>query len=167
MDTSRRKFLKIAGCSVALIGGKPVFEALTNDLAAAEPVSLGQALKGGRWAMVVDLRKCMEKPDCNVCADACHKVHNVPTIDDPQEEVKWIWKEKFENAFAEESTEYLKESLKNKPTLVFCNHCDNPPCVRVCPTQSTWKREDGIVMMDMQPLHRLPLLYRGLSLRIS
>ncbi|MDY6863200.1 MAG: 4Fe-4S dicluster domain-containing protein, partial [Thermodesulfobacteriota bacterium] len=48
-----------------------------------------------------------------------------------------------------QSHEHIKENLKHKKVLVFCNNCDNPPCVRVCPTKATFKRKDGIVMMDM------------------
>jgi molybdopterin-containing oxidoreductase family iron-sulfur binding subunit len=31
---------------------------------------------------------------------------------------------------------------------VSCQHCDNPPCVEACPTRASYKREDGIVLVD-------------------
>jgi Fe-S-cluster-containing dehydrogenase component len=101
-----------------------------------------------RWAMVIDERKCATRPDCHACIDACHTAHNVPHLQDPRHEVKWIWKERFDGVFADRVSPYTPAAAKERPTLVLCNHCDNPPCVRVCPTEATWKRPDGIVMMD-------------------
>jgi molybdopterin-containing oxidoreductase family iron-sulfur binding subunit len=79
---------------------------------------------------------------------ACHRVHNVPDIGNKKEEIKWIWNVSYDQAFGEKENQFVRETLRERPVLLLCNHCDNPPCVRVCPTQATFKREDGIVMMD-------------------
>jgi molybdopterin-containing oxidoreductase family iron-sulfur binding subunit len=101
-----------------------------------------------RWAMVVDAGKCLKKNDCDLCIRACHSSHNVPEISDARHEIKWIFKAPFKAAFISERSEYANASFQDKPFVLLCNHCGQPPCVRVCPTQATWKREDGIVMMD-------------------
>ncbi len=144
MTIHRRTFLGVAGLSAVALAGKSTIGALAKAGEEAAPAA-GAAT---RWAMVIDPQRCLRKEGCKDCIGACDKVHNVPLFKDKDHEVKWIWKEPFENAFTGEENPYTAEALKDKPVLVFCNHCDNPPCVRVCPTKATWKREDGIVMMD-------------------
>jgi Fe-S-cluster-containing dehydrogenase component len=144
MSADRRKFLKTAGLvSLSLAGGKVLGQN------AAKPWLKTGGLKARRWAMVIDLRKCNEQNGCTACIDACHSFHNVPKFENKKREIKWIWKESFHHAFHEQDHRHLDEELTHSPALVLCNHCDNPPCVRVCPTKATFKREeDGIVMMD-------------------
>lgn len=144
MSITRRGFLGAAGLTTLALASKATLDAL-----GFEAVSETQAVSSGRrWAMVIDPRKCLSAGDCTKCLEACHAIHNVPSIPDPKHEVKWIWKEKFEAAFPFLESEHPPEELHGKPVMVLCNQCDNPPCVRVCPTQATWRREDGIVMMD-------------------
>jgi Fe-S-cluster-containing dehydrogenase component len=144
MSFSRRAFLGTAGLSALGLTAKTALDAF----ALQPPHEPAPAQAGTRWAMVIDSKKCLEAGDCTKCLDACHLAHNVPAIDNRAHEVKWIWKEPFEHVFPSLQTDYPPDALRDKPVMVLCNHCDNPPCVRVCPTQATWKRSDGIVMMD-------------------
>ncbi|PKN47708.1 MAG: 4Fe-4S ferredoxin [Deltaproteobacteria bacterium HGW-Deltaproteobacteria-20] len=144
MRHDRRKFFGNAAVGAVAVTAGP---ALTS---CAETGHYEPGKGGTRWAMVVDLRKCAEHEDCRACTDACHKKHNVPDFgDNILHEIKWIWKEhKFDHVFPSYLNHPLPARVGKKPVLVLCNHCDNPPCVRVCPTKATWRREDGIVMMD-------------------
>ncbi len=158
MSINRRQFLKLVGVStVAGIGGSAVLGGLRNGgLDAAQMSPDPRQLKAKQWGFVVDISKLKSDEDYQKCIDACHSIHNVPDMSGlPEEvrkrqEVKWIWKDNFERTFPTAApTEYQNAELKEKNFFLFCNHCANPACVRVCPTKATFKRKDGIVMQDM------------------
>jgi Fe-S-cluster-containing dehydrogenase component len=149
MAPTRREFLKIAGASaVGLLLPPWVPLTAANAVTPAAIPSGGAlaALKAKRWGMAIDNAKC--RPDCRDCIDACHVAHNVPNFGNAKDDVHWIGLEKMGHIFPAEVHPRLPEAIRTLSPPVFCNHCENPPCVRVCPTKATFQRADGIVMMD-------------------
>jgi len=144
MEIERRKFLQITGLAFLALAAKPVFDLLPGPVPA--DASADGPITAKRLAMAIDFSACKE--GCTDCINACHNVHNVPDIGNRKEEIKWIWDTEFEKAFPNQENNLVRTSVQERSVLLLCNHCDNPPCVRVCPTQATWRRDDGIVMMD-------------------
>lgn len=84
-----------------------------------------------RWAMVADLRRCV---GCQTCTAACKHANATPPG------VQW------RRVLDIEVGEYPDVQRAFVP--MGCQHCDEPPCVAVCPTTATRKRGDGIVTID-------------------
>lgn len=107
------------------------------SIAKSEP---GQSAAADRpkWGMTIDLDRCT---GCQGCAVACRAENNVPTAGDAQAEkgraIFWM------NMLVLSEGEYpdLRQQLVPAP----CNHCEDPPCIKVCPVGATSKSEDGII----------------------
>ncbi|MDH4180441.1 MAG: 4Fe-4S dicluster domain-containing protein [Betaproteobacteria bacterium] len=84
-----------------------------------------------RWAMVADLRRCV---GCQTCTAACRHANATPPG------VQW------RRVLDVEVGEF--PDVKRVFLPVGCQHCDEPPCLDVCPTTATRKRDDGIVTVD-------------------
>lgn len=137
---SRRELL---ACSGAALG-----TALVGGIAARAAVPSDSGKRATRWGLAVDLDRCAGRAGCRACIEACHSAHQVPQLADPRHEIKWVWKEPFERVFPEQIHPWDAAANKEKPVLVLCNHCTQSPCTRVCPTGATWRRPDGVVVMD-------------------
>lgn len=137
---TRREFLRMMAFS-GFILATPAY------ILKAAGAKTGETEKARKqWAMAVSVFGCTKKEGCTTCIDACRRVHNIPDIPDRRREIKWIWNSPFESLFPEEPA-YMGD-LKGRQVLTLCNHCEKPPCVSVCPTKATFRRDDGIVMMD-------------------
>ena len=129
---ARRNFLsRIAGgAGLALAPG-----VLLYSVGNARP--LDQAASANvRWGMLVDSSKC--KPGCTACVDACATEHGLKDTGHPKTDAQWIRKL--------EVTDPRSGATKSLPMM--CQHCAHPPCVDVCPTGASFKRADGIVLVD-------------------
>lgn len=152
MNTSRRSFLKVAGLSAfALSSGMASLAgtagAVRAQIAPGRYEKGEHALTAKRWAMVIDTRLFRGPEDYEPLIEACHKVHNVPHIPGNQD-IKWFWLDKYERVFPDDMNAHINDKTRQASYPLLCNHCTNPPCVRVCPTQATYRMEDGIVAMD-------------------
>jgi molybdopterin-containing oxidoreductase family iron-sulfur binding subunit len=137
---NRREFLKVAG-GVALTGASSAYAVRILTTSAWEGSGADSPTSGRRWGMVIDLGRCRE--DCTACTEACRQENNVAHHDDERWDIHWIRKARLEHTGdADEAGE------DGKQVLLLCNHCDNPPCAQVCPVQATYKRDDGIVIVD-------------------
>jgi len=156
MNSSRRLFFKLAGISaLGTLFTRPTLNAFAAGTKSPVSSSISMhpsstALKAKQWAMVIDTRQITTRKQLDEIVNACIKEHNIPQIPDKKHKIKWIWGTGYGYAFPDQHAKYGKEELEHKKFLVLCNHCENPACVRVCPTKATFKdSRNGITMMDM------------------
>lgn len=153
MTINRRAFLKngsIAVAGAAVCAAAPAVAAYAPGHA-SNTKPHADKLQATQWAMVVDTTKLTTEADYAPLIQACHSYHNVPTIPG-KNRIWWMKTDTFHHVFPEKATRWPEgrtpEALE-RSFGILCNHCTNPPCVRVCPTQATFKNEQGIVTMDM------------------
>ena len=129
---SRRDILQIAG----ITGGA----AIVTQIVTSGPLSPDaiQGIERGHdeestseheWHMGIDLAACI---GCQYCVWACQATNDVPS-----DEMRW-------NVGFPDRMESGTDFFMTRP----CLHCQEAPCVKVCPVGATFSREDGIVVMD-------------------
>ncbi|BAP54323.1 4Fe-4S ferredoxin iron-sulfur binding domain-containing protein [Thioploca ingrica] len=86
------------------------------------------------YAMVIDLNTCV---GCNACMAACAMENQTP-----------VWKNQWRTYVHDMEIGKEGGEVRRRFLPRLCNHCDNPPCMSVCPTGATHKLDNGIVLVD-------------------
>ncbi|HLY96914.1 MAG: sulfate reduction electron transfer complex DsrMKJOP subunit DsrO [Sideroxydans sp.] len=129
IDTHRRQFMKtsLGVAAMAIAPGMLLFSPAHGNTAGAS--------SRVRWGMLIDTTRCTE--GCNDCVNACNKENGLSGGTSPTDS-QWIRKIEIKDVSTGRAT-----SLP-----MMCQHCEHPPCVDVCPTGASFKRADGIVLVD-------------------
>ena len=149
IDQGRRGFMRsAAGVATVTLAPGVLLHTLANAASpgptAGEPRAV-PVTDQVRYGMLIDTTKCAE--GCTACVSACDRengldLQTMPEGADPalwdRQEARWIRKVKVQDN--------LTGKVTNLPLM--CQHCEHPPCVDVCPTGASFKRADGIVMVD-------------------
>ena len=132
INDSRRSFLSKAAIAGSLTIAPGVF---LHQTAQAKPDA--EAVSSStRWGMLIDTDKCAK--GCTGCVDACNDEFSLTGFDRPETDAQYIRK-----------VSLVEKQTGHEISLpLMCQHCENPPCVDVCPTGASFKREDGIVLVD-------------------
>jgi DMSO reductase iron-sulfur subunit len=91
------------------------------------------SIKKPKWGMLIDVSKCV---GCHACRIACQNQNGLKV------------REYYNRIEEQESGEFPNYSRRFIP--IQCQHCDNPPCVKVCPAGACYKRENGVVFVDRE-----------------
>lgn len=130
--TSRRGFLGVAAAGLAGIVLAPGVRLIELAQAAAPQAGVKP---GVRWGMLVDTTRCA--PGCDDCVRACRSENGLPQDPKPTD-AQWVRKIEIRDI----------STGRTASAPVMCQHCAEPPCVDVCPTGASFKRADGIVLVD-------------------
>lgn len=131
-DVSRRHFLhQSAAAAGTVIGSGLILYTLAQAKQPDEAVSAK-----GRWGMLIDTTKCGE--GCENCVNACKTEHGLQGFGRSTTDAQWIRKVQVRD----------KQTGKVVNLPMLCQHCQHPPCVDVCPTGASFRRPDGIVLVD-------------------
>ena len=133
VDNSRRKFIAagVAGTAGLVLAPGVTLLDMANARPAGEAVSSSK-----RWGMLIDSTKCAT--GCNDCVTACGKENGFGSTGHPETDPQWIRKIELKEI----------KTGKSHSLPMMCQHCAEPPCVDVCPTGASFKRADGIVLVD-------------------
>lgn len=132
-NMDRRGFLTISAAALGGIALAPSVRLI--EIAGARPADQ-PASNAVRWGLLIDTDRCAS--GCDACVKACATENGFGASADPRQSAQWIRKVELKDL----------RSGRSHSAPVMCQHCAEPPCVDVCPTGASFKRADGIVLVD-------------------